>query len=90
VIGNDQQLRRICEWEVVREHLRFHVPVHADKRQLLRLPIDLPGNAALLCWERQSPVRVELEGRDGHSFTGTEKTFSGSQSWTSIFSHEGS
>jgi hypothetical protein len=61
VIGNDQQLRRIGERGIVGEHLRFHVPMHADQRQILRLAIDLPGNAALLCQKWQSLVRIERE-----------------------------
>ena len=62
VIGNDQQLRRVGERGIVGEHLRFHVPVHTDQRQILGLAIDLPGNAALLCRKWQSPVRIEREG----------------------------
>ena len=63
MIGNDQELRRVGERDVVGEHLRFDVPVHADQRQILRLAVDFPGDASLLCRKRQSPVRVELEGR---------------------------
>ena len=62
MIGNDQQLRRVGERSVVGEHLGFHVPMHADKRQVLRLAIDLPGEAPLFCWKRESTVRFELEG----------------------------
>src|SRR5215207_6126368 len=88
MIGNDQQLRRICEREIVREHLRFHVPVHTDKMQLLRLAIDLPGNAALLCRKRESPVRVELEGRHRQLLHDFEKTLSETLSWSSLSSQE--
>jgi hypothetical protein len=61
MIRNDQQLRRISERRVVCEHLRFHMPVHADKRQILRRTIDFSGDTALLCRERQSSVGIELE-----------------------------
>jgi hypothetical protein len=63
MIRNDQQLRRVGEREIIGKRLRFDVPVHADQRQILRLVIDFPGNAPLLCRKRQSPVRIELEGR---------------------------
>ena len=100
VIRNDQELRRVGERDVVGEHLRFHVPVHADKRQILRLVIDLPGDAPLLCRKRESAVRFELEGRHRQLLDrtsrwtlgflrGPENAFS-SLSWTPFFSHEGS
>jgi hypothetical protein len=63
VIGNDQQLRWVGKWAVVGEHLRLHVAMHADQRQVFRFAIDVPGDAALLCRERESPVWIELEGR---------------------------
>ena len=59
MIRNDQKLRWIGEWRVLGKHLRFHMPVHADKGQILRLGIDFPGNAALLCRKRESTVRLE-------------------------------
>gem|GEM_PF-6743295 len=63
MIRNYQQLRRVGERRILREHLWFHVSVHADKRQILRRVIDFSGDAPLLCRERKSAVRVELEGR---------------------------
>jgi hypothetical protein len=38
VIGNDQELCRVGERDIVGEHLRFHMPVHADQGQVLGLP----------------------------------------------------
>ena len=45
MIGNDQELGRIGERDVVGEDLRLHMTVHADQRQPLRLAIDLLGDA---------------------------------------------
>jgi hypothetical protein len=63
VIGNDQQLRRVGELYVIGERLRFHVAVHADKRQVFGCAVDFPGEAPLFCWKRESTVRVEVERR---------------------------
>ena len=47
VVGNDQQLGRVGERAVVGEDLRFHMPVHADQRQVFGLVVDLASDAAL-------------------------------------------
>ena len=60
VIGNDQELRRVGERDVVGEHLWFDMPVHADQRQILCLAVDFPGYASLLCRKRQSPICIQL------------------------------
>ena len=61
MIGNDQELGRVGERDVVGEDLRFDMPVHADQREILRLAVDLPGDASLLCRERESPVGMSFE-----------------------------
>ena len=61
MIRNDEKLCRVSEREVVGEHLRLHVAVHADEREILRFAVDLPGDASLLRSERQSPIGMKLE-----------------------------
>jgi hypothetical protein len=61
---NDQERSAVAQGRQTagpRRTLWFHVPMHTDQRQILRLSIDLPGNAALLCRKRQSPIRIERE-----------------------------
>ena len=49
-------------WRTFCENLRFHMPVHANQRQVFHLGIDFPGDAPLLGRKRESPVGLELEG----------------------------
>ena len=63
MVGNDQELRRIREGEVVGEHLRLDVSVHADQGQILGLSVDLPSKLTVLRGIRERAVGMELEGR---------------------------
>ena len=65
VIRDDEKLRGVRERDVLGEDLGFHVAVHADEREGLRLAVDLPGDLSLLGGRRQRTVGVQFEKGHG-------------------------